>query len=167
MGFEQVLTMRAMIRANNRFWAKHKHVNTKILARLALMNREKSKEIAGNNKFKGTLMSMIDLSSSDKNLKFQVIASAPHASYLESGVWYSKQGWWVHREQLNGWLEEKLPDYKGDFIKVGKMFSPIGPGFLGNVSKLQTGIQFMEKGFEHSVNNANKVILEEIQVLGC
>lgn len=130
---------------NNKFLKNNINAQKRILARLASINLAKSESILQEMKFKGTLMSLMELKSLDGGLRFQVVSSAPHSIFIEKGV----KPHWVHKEQLNGWMESK--GRQGNWLFVAK------PG-----TKLNLGLKYMELGMNEALNKANAVVKAEI-----
>lgn len=146
MGIKQVQTFQQMIIENRLFWKRVQGLKYNMLFRMAKLNKEVSRNIAEKNKFRGILISGIDQSTVSR-MKHRVISSAPHSAFMEDGV----KPHWVHRDQLDGWIESKLPSYKGDYLLVGKSNSDLGKG-----------IHFMLKGFNVTVQSSDRIIQEEL-----
>ena len=153
MGLVYVKTFAEMAFENTRFMQRYKNAQSRILQRSVERNEVRSKEIVKKRNFKGVLFSGINIKKVDK-LTFRLISSAPHSLWMEEGV----KEHLVHRDQLNGWLEAKYPEYKGNAILVGRRGSPYS--FIK-----KPGIRFMENGFNHSLQFLDMEIAGEFALL--
>ena len=164
MGIQYVKTIQELNTANRLFFKRVEGIQSSILFRLANLNFVKSKQVAEEVKFKGVLMSMIELKPLGK-LKFQVIASAPHAYGIETGTPPIAGGGYIPLEGnplLEEWVRLKLMQIdpaKAEYflrrgaVLVGKHGYPYG---------YPKGIKFMGLGAGYAVDSSVSVIAEEL-----
>jgi len=164
MGIEIVNTAAQMKAANLRHYARLVKVEGQILQRLASVNYDKSREIVKETSYwRGTLFSMISTTPL-KDLKIQVLSSAPYSYSIEKGVPPIRTGWVSFAEDptLRDWVETKLmgiePIKAALFLRIGK--AKIGAkGFPYGFPK---GTRFMELGLEYAFINSQVIVPEEL-----
>ncbi len=155
-----------MKQASRRFYNRVREMQSSILYKLSQLNESKSRQIADNVKFRGTLVSSIALETVSK-LNYRVIASAPHAYGIEVGL-PEERGWVSFNQHplLEMWVREKLmglDEAKAAFflrkksVLVGEQGYPYG---------YPQGLQFMKLGFEYAVDFSDKVVAMELAKLG-
>ena len=169
MGTQFVKSITEMKQANRLFYRKIKVTQSRILQRLAMINKSKSRQIAENAKFKGTLISSIDLERAS-SIKYRVIASAPHAVGIETGQ-PEERGRLSFDDHplLESWVRQKLMGLGEEERKKGEFFLKkrwVLVGEKGYPSGYPLGLQFMELGFEHTVGFSNRVVSAELNRLG-
>ena len=152
---------------NRRFYNRVRGTQSRILHRLAGLNEVKSKQIAKDVKFRGTLVSSISLVIAD-SLKVRVIASAPHAYGIEEGIPEDKG--WVSFSQhplLEAWVRGKLISLDKEKAEFFLRRKAVLVGEHGYPYGYPQGIRFMKLGYEHTVSFSNKIIAPELKKLGC
>ena len=166
MRIKFVKSIKKVKQASRGFYNRVRKMHGSILYKLAQLNESKSKQIADNVKFRGTLISSIALETVSK-LTYRVIASAPHAYGIEVGL-PEERGWVSFNEHplLEMWVREKLmglDEAKAAFflrkksVLVGEQGYPYG---------YPQGLQFMKLGFEYAVDFSDKVVAMELAKLG-
>ena len=166
MGTIMVKTIQEMTAQNRLWWKRVEAAQTRTLIGLANINHTKSREIAGQVKFRGTLMSQIQIGSVNK-FKVQVIASAPHAYAIEKGE-PPIRGYVSFSEapDLEAWVKNKLMVFdpaKAEYflarqaVKIGMRGFPYG---------YPNGVKFMELGYEFAAANSNIILSNELMKLG-
>lgn len=163
MGVQYVTSFTGMIQANRLFNMRVKAMQSRILMDLSTINMIKSKQIAENAKFKGTLISLINIDRPN-SLKYRVIASAPHAEGIETGQ-PKERGWISFDEQplLESWVREKLMNLDKDKAVFFLKRRAVLVGKHGYPFKYPLGLQFMRLGFEHAVGLSPLIVDNEIR----
>ena len=166
MGTIFVKTMTEMKVQNRLWWQRVGVAQTRALIEMAAINQIKSKEIAEQVKFTGTLMSMIQTNSINKS-KVQVIASAPHAYAIEKGE-PGVRGYVSFTEEpgLENWVKNKLTTFDPDKAAYFLSKQAVKIGTKGFPFGYPNGIKFMELGYKQALVNANIILGNELMKLG-
>ncbi len=165
MGIVQVKTVQQMNQQNRIWWRRVEAAQVRALMKISDLNLNKSREIAEQAKFKGTLLSKIQTKPINK-LKIQVISSAPHSYAIEKGE-PSVIGWVSFSEEpgLEGWVRNKLMrfDPKKAQYFLGRQAVKIGmKGFPYGFPK---GLRFMELGFQFAAASSSMILGNELMKL--
>lgn len=170
MGIQIAKSINEMNMLNRRFYETVKILQTNMLRKMADTNLWKSRIIVEKHDFKETLFSSIQLKPMNI-MKFQVIASAPHAKAIEEGLPPEGPGWYyfVDHPLLEEWVINKLSKLDPEKAEYFRQRHAVLIGMEGFPAGHPAGLRFMERGILESIKESDVIIggeLNKINLLG-